>query len=605
MKQTPLQLDILDLSKHIVKYGIDPVTSTGIKKTGSIEFDEEGLFSEKIFGEITADDRFTKFGYIDLRVTIIHPRVYKSLIKLKKFYEEILNGSSYAIFDKTEKDLIQADSETTGAGTGYSFFMRHFKDIVFKETKSRRRQDNIKLMNKYPTRDRLLCNKWLVIPAGIREYNEEAGAVGMEEINKLYMTLINYVRALPVDGRVSHIFDGLKMSIQRKVNEIHQYLFELMQDGKGFLEGKFAYRNLALGTRNVIIATPMKALSPDGDKSIKSNETRMPLFQAVKSFQPLVVNQLKTMFFDNVFDSSTNKAALIHKDTYVTEYVELSSRNRDKYSTSEGIEKFINNYANESIRKKPVSIYDDKGQEYYAFLIYDDGKEIYIIRDLQGFETFMKGFETITITNLKKIDDVVYSKPYTLDQMKEHITTKRYKEISSGQDEVHYWRATTGIELIHKEPTYQEFIRISKNWYAMTPEQKTQSDKRSRELFGITNDEHIRDLIVYYNDKHIFRESRLRPMTMMEILYIAAHEAVKGKHVFTTRYPVTGIESIYPSGVKIITTSRSRIVTLRSQYDNDSIGISLPKYTEYPNLQEPSIDGVQIHPMRLAGLDGD
>lgn len=37
-------------------------------------------------------------------------------------------------------------------------------------------------------------------------------------------------------------------------------------------------------------------------------------------------------------------------------------------------------------------------------------------------------------------------------------------------DPVHKWRAESGIELIHKEPTKKEFDRIFKNWQLMSKE---------------------------------------------------------------------------------------------------------------------------------------
>lgn len=69
------------------------------------------------------------------------------------------------------------------------------------------------------------------------------------------------------------------------------------------------------------------------------------------------------------------------------------------------------------------------------------------------------------------------------------------------KDPLHMWRAKTGIELIHKEPTLEELNRIWKNWQLMTPDMKRASDKKSKELFGMTNEEHYRKLLKEYNNK--------------------------------------------------------------------------------------------------------
>ena len=80
-----------------------------------------------------------------------------------------------------------------------------------------------------------------------------------------------------------------------------------------------------------------------------------------------------------------------------------------------------------------------------------------------------------------------YERPWTLDQIKANLPDK-YDELS--KDPVHKWRAETGIELIHKEPSKDELDRIWKNWQLMDDEMKAISDKKSKELFGISNREH-------------------------------------------------------------------------------------------------------------------
>lgn len=67
-------------------------------------------------------------------------------------------------------------------------------------------------------------------------------------------------------------------------------------------------------------------------------------------------------------------------------------------------------------------------------------------------------------------------------------------------DPVHKWRAQTGIELIHKEPTFEELERTWKNWSLMTDEMKRFSDEKSIELFGVDNETHYYQLQDEYDD---------------------------------------------------------------------------------------------------------
>jgi hypothetical protein len=55
------------------------------------------------------------------------------------------------------------------------------------------------------------------------------------------------------------------------------------------------------------------------------------------------------------------------------------------------------------------------------------------------------------------------------------------------RDPTHRWRADTGIELVHEEPSWDEFQRIVQNWKRMSPYQKVVSDAKSIELFGCDN----------------------------------------------------------------------------------------------------------------------
>lgn len=82
-----------------------------------------------------------------------------------------------------------------------------------------------------------------------------------------------------------------------------------------------------------------------------------------------------------------------------------------------------------------------------------------------------------------------YEPPYTLDTIKQKYGDEVYRKLRD--DPVHRFRADTGIEVIHKEPTKDEFERIVKNWDLMTPEQKKQSDEFSMKQFGNNNKNRI------------------------------------------------------------------------------------------------------------------
>ncbi len=90
----------------------------------------------------------------------------------------------------------------------------------------------------------------------------------------------------------------------------------------------------------------------------------------------------------------------------------------------------------------------------------------------------------------------MYQRPYTSEEIKRIYPDKADMLLN---DPIHLWRAETGTELIHKEPTLSEQERIWNNWNEMTDEMKAQSDMKSREFFGKDNITHHEEIIKYWD----------------------------------------------------------------------------------------------------------
>ena len=89
-----------------------------------------------------------------------------------------------------------------------------------------------------------------------------------------------------------------------------------------------------------------------------------------------------------------------------------------------------------------------------------------------------------------------FDPPYNEEQIKKEYGEETYNKLKD--DPAHQWRMETGLELIHKEPKEKELKRIWANWLLMKPEQKEESDNKSLELFGKTNEENYSELIKEY-----------------------------------------------------------------------------------------------------------
>lgn len=122
---------------------------------------------------------------------------------------------------------------------------------------------------------------------------------------------------------------------------------------------------------------------------------------------------------------------------------------------------------------------------YYRKVYPDYHKELYNYWQSDQLE---KDYEKM----LNEEKQATYERPYSLEEIKKLYGPDLYNKLKN--DPVHSWRANTGIELIHDEPSQEEFDRIVNNWRLMTAANKAKSDEMSRKLFGLTNEEHIKQI---------------------------------------------------------------------------------------------------------------
>lgn len=110
----------------------------------------------------------------------------------------------------------------------------------------------------------------------------------------------------------------------------------------------------------------------------------------------------------------------------------------------------------------------------------------------------------VAVKNLKSAAaNSMYQRPYNIEEIKLNYPDRATKLLI---DPVHLWRAKTGIELIHKEPTKDEQIRIWHNWNEMSDELKEISDKKSIEFFGKDNVAHNNEVMCFWNEAKKYRK---------------------------------------------------------------------------------------------------
>ncbi len=454
---SPVNIEIMDVPRFIYETGALPVTSSLIFNPSSNMFNEEGLYSEKIFGAIGSPERMLRFGYIDLNTNIFNPKIFKLIVQLKGLYKDIMSGAAHAIFDPVLKDFKRVDSDYSTnyeVGTGFSFFLKYFRDINFKRTESSRRDDRIDVIEM--NRDKAFINKFLVEPAGLRDIaNDSSGRLVQDDINKLYTSLILYSRSIP-KGSTSIIFDPVRFQIQAKAQEIYEYIENFVDGKRGFIQGNFARRKIAMGTRNVITATPYLAASPEDPQIHKADDVLIGVYQCIKGLTPHFKFTFRNVFINPIFGSETSaNVALSDIETGNLVYTSISPEEREKWTSSDGIEDLINSFRNVDLRKKPVLIKDRDGKDYAMYLVYDEGDEIGLCRSIEDLET---GWPRPI--DKKKIRPITYIEMFyiiaeTISQGKHGIVT-RYPVIEQGSS------YPAKIHVVSTSPSrYVEMLNLS------------------------------------------------------------------------------------------------------------------------------------------------
>lgn len=350
------------------------VKSLNIYESSTTNFDHEGLFSVEIFGYVGSEERNSRFGYIDTIVPIMHPEIFKKIISLKVFYNNILSGKSFARWDDEEKDFVPDNIDT--GNTGYDFFIKHYDKIVFSRTGSESRDYKIKLIDK-SGRSKGLSNYILVEPAALRDYTiDKSGKPTEDEINAFYRKLLMYSNTLSnynISNDNLELVDSIRYKIQLVFVELYDYIINLMNGKTKFIQSKWVKRSVRGGTRNVITSLSNKIHNLKDKKRIVSfNNTVIGLFQYLKALDQLTYHHVFNNFSHNIFTQGTHNAKLIDKDTLKTVSATIKTKTYDRWMSEDGLNSIINSFSQEEVRSLPIELED----KYYLCLIYDDGKHI-------------------------------------------------------------------------------------------------------------------------------------------------------------------------------------------------------------------------------------
>lgn len=457
-------IDILILNDENTRY-VREVKSPMIFEVGSTLFHPEGLFSTQIFGPVGSKIRNQKEAYIDLRLPIIHPLVYETIISLSNKYAKIIEGRNYAVFDKSIGDFELTDGKE--GDTGYTFFVSNLDHIRYKENDSEERSFKLKLVKKYGN-TKSMMSKWLVIPAGLRDYTEdEKGQPSEDEINSIYRKLLStasMIRNTRIPDSDLRLLDPIRLNLQRGVNELYNYLKSLLDGKHKFIQGKFTSRTVQYGTRNVITPIPAKITDLTKHNNITTNHTVVGLYQYIKAIAPITMNRVLTLFINKVLTHDTDNAYLINPKTMKTELVQVQVKKRDEWLSMDGLNDIMNKLQYEDVIKEPVVI-----DKYYLFMLRDTGNSITIYKHTSDIPDDVNPKELRPITYIElfylAIYDVKDKYPgfftrYPVAGLGGIYPTKLYVKTTTVGREVEY-RYNTEHKMVNEYPILDEAITRS------------------------------------------------------------------------------------------------------------------------------------------------
>jgi hypothetical protein len=362
-KKTPVNIELLSNDRKVVA-NLSPITDPSFYSGSSRTFNPKGLFSTEIFGSVMEPRRQRSFAYIDLNTKILHPVLYRNMEKVAKFYTEVITGKSHAVWDDKAKTFIKSN-ELDGE-TGYSFFLKHFKDIVFERNDSLRRNARIDVLDKY--RSTGTYDFLLVMPPGLREVEEGSdGNIKVDEINDFYRSIIGHASNIDKLDVNNPYNDNTKSLIQRNFNAIYDLLFSYLKGKTGVIQAKFFKRKLEHGTRSILTAAEMQVSELYGPQKQSIDEAALGLYQTLKGALPLATFAIKThpLVLGGINEDLTAQG--INPKTLLVESVNITAKERDSFTTDTGINGLINRMAKRRYRKRPVTVNGN-----YLAMVYKD-----------------------------------------------------------------------------------------------------------------------------------------------------------------------------------------------------------------------------------------
>jgi len=354
-------------NKQYVRF-MNEITTVNLFENMGRQIDENGLYSQRIFGSVGSEKRMTTFAYIDIYVPLLHPRIYYYLTKLSKLYMNIMAGKAYAVFNNKTKDFEASD--IANGETGFTFFMKHVYELNPPKRDGAERNDIIEVFKKYQKKGTLTNDKLLVLPAGLRDFEvDKHDRVIENEVNDYYRAIFNAAQILK---NIDHdsTADAFMFNLQNKIELLRDFIKRFLNGKKGLINGDYFSRAVEYRSRTVITGTPLKLKRLDEIPDDIIDRCEVGILQYTKSLDPITKHHVISKFISNAISEERDDVYLFDKNMKLTT-IPTTSKVKRRWLTDDGLDKVMNMLMDSSINNEPVMV-----EDHYLAVLEDTGETI-------------------------------------------------------------------------------------------------------------------------------------------------------------------------------------------------------------------------------------
>jgi len=245
-----MAIKILDVDKFLSKVNAKMVTNP-LTFDRNMEATDAGLQSQTIFG-VSTNDKFSKWGIIDLQDVIIHPLIYDNLSTIDPAFKRVR--------DKSKKYQIVSGElrENTDGGTGISWLIANWDKINLDKYRNEKNKIFIDFLQN--TKSLLFINKVPVIPIGYREAKMNDFRPEESELDTIYKRILSMSKTGRSDFTAAFMetikSKNSKELVQDSVNALFKFFITRLDSKFGFYRNTLTAKRLDNVSRMVANARP-------------------------------------------------------------------------------------------------------------------------------------------------------------------------------------------------------------------------------------------------------------------------------------------------------------------------------------------------------------